>query len=139
MYMTKYHKKITITSLALCIISIGIIVASKRFINPVFAHYRYPSFFDNYNTWKSGRIKSNDTMGQVLRAMNTTKTTFNESTETGEQFVDINGDGLLDFLYFSKTPSDTQPGIVNKTALFINKGNFTFEPVYKCFIIPDGS
>ncbi len=123
-----------IISLALCIISIGIVVISKRFINPAFAHYRYPSFFDNYETWKSGKLKPNDTIGQVLRAMNTTKTTFNESTETGEQFVDINGDGLLDFLYFSITPSDTAPGSLNKTALFINKGNFTFEPIYKCVV-----
>lgn len=40
--------------------------------------------------------------------------------------TDINGDGLVDFLYSRNDPV--------RRAILINNGNYTFKTVYKCAI-----
>ncbi len=40
--------------------------------------------------------------------------------------TDINGDGLVDFLYSRNDPI--------RRAILINNGNYTFKTVYKCAI-----
>jgi hypothetical protein len=45
--------------------------------------------------------------------------------------TDINGDGLVDFLYSRNDPI--------RRAIIINNGNYTFKTVYKCVFDPVGS
>jgi hypothetical protein len=137
--MKKQYRIIMISSLALLIISGSIIIFAKYTLRSTLAHYMRPSFFEDFATWySSSKRKTNNTLGDVVSAMNTTKTTFSDIVEAGEQFVDINGDGLLDFLYYGKA-SFGNPWTDEKSAVFINKGNFSFDPIYKCVIYsPDG-
>ncbi len=57
---------------------------------------------------------------------NTTNVTG--TAANGITMTDINGDGLVDFLY-SKND-------LPRRAIIVNNGNYTFKTVYKCAIDP---
>lgn len=46
--------------------------------------------------------------------------------------TDINGDGLVDFLYSSNGTADVNGNKNNYRSIIVNNGNYTFKSVYKC-------
>jgi hypothetical protein len=49
-----------------------------------------------------------------------------QGTINGITMTDINGDGLVDFLYSRNDPI--------RRAIMINNGNYTFRTVYRCAV-----
>lgn len=134
-------RTILLFSLALIVVGAGIIAIHYTFFRSAFAQNRQPSFFSDYASWGSGSIKIKDSpMWRILTALNTSRTVWIDNVDAGSQFVDLNGDGLLDFLY-AQYVWDVCDGCNDQTtspremrfAAFINKGNFSFEPIYKCY------
>ena len=114
----------------------------------------HPVFFHDYKKWQSGPLKTNDKTRDLLDALSTVVSPFSNTTEEkpnyeiGSQFVDLNGDSLVDFLlrqsegnisgqYDSdcdhNNSSSTKHGF-SEYVIFINQGNFQVKPVYKCDI-----
>lgn len=97
-------------------------------------------FFEDHRDWPhsvSGR--QGDTTRQLLNALNTTANPFNtpiSQYERGFQFVDLNGDGLVDFLFFQKEENLSNEQFTydsDQYVILINQGDFTLEPEYKCY------
>lgn len=55
-------------------------------------------------------------------------------TITGTNFVDINGDGLIDIMYNSYL---TNAG--GYLGILVNTGDYSFKPVYKCRVVTTGA
>lgn len=88
-------------------------------------------FFDNYLNWpKSFYQKSDDTASMMLDLLwvNATQAQW---TINGVTLTDINGDGLVDFLYSRTDPI--------RRIIIVNNGNFTFKISYKCAIDASGT
>lgn len=80
--------------------------------------------FSNYLLWnKSLYQKSDDTASMMLELLGVSSAQ-SQGTINGVTMTDINGDGLVDFLY---SRNDTI-----RRAIIINNGNYTFKTVYKC-------
>ena len=84
--------------------------------------------FDTYLIWtKSGYPKITDTATLILDLLAVSATSSN-GTINGVTMTDINGDGLVDFLYSRSDPV--------RRAIIVNNGNYTFRVTYKCAIDP---
>jgi hypothetical protein len=72
---------------------------------------------DVYKSWQSSpRTRTGDYMRPILSNM------------VGLNYVDINGDGLVDILY-----NTNNNGIwASYSGIFVNTGEYNFKPVYKC-------
>jgi hypothetical protein len=82
--------------------------------------------FDTYLLWaKSNYPKISDTSTLVLDLLSVSATSSN-GTINGVTMTDINGDGLVDFLYSRNDPI--------RRAIIVNNGNYTFKTAYKCAI-----
>ncbi|MBP9812367.1 hypothetical protein KBC86_03220 [Candidatus Gracilibacteria bacterium] len=97
------------------------------------------SLFADYTFWPSSTYsKSNDSTYMILELLNLSKQRTDSFSYQGYgagwslsssnpiTMTDINGDGLVDFLYSQSDPM--------RRAIIINNGNFTFRAVYKCAI-----
>jgi hypothetical protein len=93
--------------------------------------------FADYTLWaKSAYPKPNDTASMVLELLSTVQRTnsynneifqwYSISTWNNITMTDINGDGLVDFLYSLPNPG--------RRAIIVNNGNYTFKTTYKCAI-----
>ena len=83
-------------------------------------------FFDDYLTWqKSSQQRPLDSTYMLLSLL-WVSATSSQGTINGMTMTDINGDGLVDFLYSRNDPI--------RNAIVVNNGNYTFKPVYKCAI-----
>ncbi len=72
--------------------------------------------WEAYVSWRySSELKQNDTTFTMLNFL---------SSSTNGQFVDINGDGLVDLLYNNST---------GRKAIMLNNGDLTFTLAYKCY------
>lgn len=81
--------------------------------------------FDSYGSWPSSTtLKSTDTMVQVL---------FQMRSDTRSSSVDINGDGLTDVLHHEYNGVSFQDA-QGRFGVFLNKGNLTYDLVYKCYV-----
>lgn len=92
------------------------------------------SLFADYPLWvKSNYAKPNDTTSMILDLISVNSAssipgqpvTINWAVN-GITITDINGDGLVDFLYSVNSPV--------RRAIIINNGNYTFKIAYKCAI-----
>ncbi len=82
--------------------------------------------FDDYTYWtKSNYPRFNDTATLVLDLLWVSAASTN-GTINGVTLTDINGDGLVDFLYSRNDPV--------RRSIIINNGNYTFKIAYKCAI-----
>jgi hypothetical protein len=87
------------------------------------------TIFDDYLSWaKSTKPKLNDSAFLVLGMLGYNTTNVTGTASNGITMTDINGDGLVDFLY-SKND-------LPRRLIIINNGNYTFKTVYKCAIDP---
>ncbi len=94
--------------------------------------------FSDYLLWsKSFYPKSNDTTNMMLELLGVNLQTtsygpswlyqwYSVSASNNITLTDINGDGLVDFVYSMANPV--------RRAIIINNGNYTFKVVYKCAI-----
>jgi hypothetical protein len=95
--------------------------------------------FRNYTLWtKSTFPKNDDSTAMILELLNTAKQRsdsynyawqlqwYSLSSGNSITMTDINGDGLVDFLYSNSDPI--------RRAILVNNGNYTFKTVYKCAI-----
>ena len=96
--------------------------------------------FKNYKTeWPSSDgPRANDPYRSLLQL---TPISFNSAGNhgTGSNFVDINGDGLVDLLYINHGTSyfnSQNIGWVQKYAVLIHKGN-GLDVIYKCVVHND--
>lgn len=87
------------------------------------------------NVWKvygSPDPKPNDYVWSMLSSIPTTPLSplrMNPGDPLrGHQFVDLNGDGLVDFVYKDTTVGGEQVQV----GVYMNKGNFSFEQRYYC-------
>lgn len=84
--------------------------------------------FDNYLLWyKSLFPKQNDSTSLILDLL-AVSASASQWTINGITMTDINGDGLVDFLYSRNDPV--------RRAILVNNGNYTFRTVYRCTIDP---
>lgn len=84
--------------------------------------------FDTYLIWaKSNYPKVTDTATLILDLLAVSATSSN-GTINGVTMTDINGDGLVDFLYSRSDPV--------RRAIIVNNGNYTFKSIYKCAVDP---
>jgi hypothetical protein len=82
--------------------------------------------FDNYTLWqKSSFSKPLDTTSFILDLL-AVSSAASQGTINGITMTDINGDGLVDFLYSRNDPI--------RRAIIVNNGNYTFKIVYKCAV-----
>ncbi len=92
--------------------------------------------FSSYLDWKkSTSAKQNDTTLAFLKMMVTSSTqwvTYSTVYNYPSSLVDVNWDGLVDMLYshYYKINHDSE----YKYAIMVNNGNYTFTPVYRCYI-----
>jgi hypothetical protein len=85
------------------------------------------TIFKDYLLWrKSSYQKPNDSTAMLLDLLGVSATQ-SQGTINGITMTDINGDGLVDFIY---SRSDAPV----KRAIIVNNGNYTFKTVYKCVI-----
>lgn len=85
------------------------------------------TIFKDYLLWrKSSYQKPNDSTSMLLDLL-WVSATQSQGTINGITMIDINGDGLVDFIY---SRSDAPV----KRAIIVNNGNYTFKTVYKCVI-----
>lgn len=90
------------------------------------------NIFDDYTSWPSGgKPKPNDSALLVLTMLGYNTTNTLGTAANGVTLTDINGDGLVDFLY-SKND-------LPRRAIIVNNGNYTFKVVYKCALDPAGN
>lgn len=83
-----------------------------------------PSYFFNITNWPTSTTpKQNDYMKHVLSFVDA----GSGSAILGSQFVDINGDGLLDYLFSQWPNNSTILGVI-----FLNNGSNNFTVGYKC-------
>lgn len=81
-------------------------------------------FFDDYLNWqKSTQQKPLDSTYMLLSLL-WVSAASSQGTINGMTMTDINGDGLVDFLYSRNDPV--------RSAIVVNNGNYTFKSVYKC-------
>ncbi len=84
-----------------------------------------PGYFFNMTNWPTSTTpKQDDYMKHVLYFMDLAA----PNGTTGTQFADINGDGLLDYLFAYSWNVSYDFGAV----LFLNNGNNNFTVAYKC-------
>lgn len=82
--------------------------------------------FDNFTLWqKSLYAKPLDTASFILDLLSVSASA-SQGTINGITMTDINGDGLVDFLYSRNDPV--------RRAIVINNGNYTFKTVYRCAV-----
>lgn len=82
--------------------------------------------FDNYTIWaKSNYPKPNDSTAMMLDLLGVSASTT-QWTINGVTMTDINGDGLVDFLYSRNDPV--------RRAIVVNNGDYTFKIAYKCAV-----
>lgn len=90
-------------------------------------------FFASSSSWPSSRrLKDNDSLRWIIEMMVVSKTDIAEEFLTASQFVDLNGDGLNDYLYFYYRPNMSGIGERGYIALQ-NNGDNNFNIIYKCF------
>ena len=97
-------------------------------------------FFASYTSWPSSRrLKDNDSLRWIIEMMVVSKTDITDTFLTASQFVDLNGDGLNDYLYFYYRPNMSGIGERGYIALQ-NTGNNNFDLIYyKCYWYKDNS
>lgn len=136
-----YRRIITLLSLiALCLTMVmdpyGIIsqtktpIAEARNIGPGQAE----SIFNNATTWPGGRYSKQNALFNMLSSLSAIPGNTLDIIKTTpiHQFIDLNGDGLDDLLYYNvtqPTPASSQNVYM---AVLLNKGDLTFEVAYKC-------
>ena len=82
--------------------------------------------FDDYVYWtRSLYPRFNDSASLVLDLLSVSGTGAN-GTINGVTMTDINGDGLVDFLFSRSDPV--------RRAIIVNSGNYSFKIAYKCAI-----
>ena len=83
---------------------------------------------DVYKSWTySPRPKVGDYTRLVLNSI------------TGANFVDINGDGLVDIMYNGIKIEHPFPAGAGYQGILINTGDYNFQPVYKCRVALNGN
>lgn len=87
---------------------------------------KWYNLFANYTLWtKSAFPKSDDSTAMILELLGVSSGQ-SQGTINGITMTDINGDGLVDFLYSRNDPI--------RRAIMINNGNYTFRTVYRCAV-----
>ena len=90
--------------------------------------------FSDYTLWtKSLFQKPNDTTYMMLDLLGVSPGS-SQGTINGTTMTDINGDGLVDFLYSVNGTADYYGNRNNYRSIIINNWNYTFKSVYKCAI-----
>ncbi len=82
------------------------------------------NFFANLYLWrKSAYPNPNDSAAMLLELLGVSAGA-SQGTINGMSVIDVNGDGLVDFVYSRNDPV--------RRAIIVNNGNYTFKIVYKC-------
>ena len=84
------------------------------------------NLFTEYLTWTKSMYPKTDDSTSFLFELLAVNAGSSQGTINGMSMIDINGDGLVDFLYSRNDPV--------RRAIIVNQGNFTFKTVYKCAI-----
>ena len=80
----------------------------------------------NYTSWpSSNELKEDDTMYQSLYTL---YFSYSNNQNNTQSLTDINGDGLIDILFYYYSSISDNVGLV-----LINNGNLGFDLVYKCY------
>lgn len=103
---------------------------------PILANGKLQFLEDDHTSWpSSSNPKPNDYTRSVLEMQNTTMT-MDRGRQNSAQFIDLNGDGLNDFIYFDDL--NQQNNSVRSMAIMKNKGDYSFDTVYKCYFTVSG-
>lgn len=122
-------KKHTVYQLAIGTLLVALGAISVYVLKPVLetrAGFGIPNLdiFEAYGSWPgSGTLKSTDTMAQALFSLASNSNAWASS-------MDINGDGLADVVKHEINCMGSNGTC--RLGVFLNKGNFTFDLVYKC-------
>lgn len=138
---SKKIKKISIT-VAVIVFSVGL---GYVFSQPSFVLSTNPDIAGQevFKNWETEWISSDTgiTDDPYRSFMQLTPLVFaSNGAGRGSNFVDINGDGLVDLLYLGQDTSHSNTGAytgwIQRIAVLINNGN-RFDVVYKCVIRND--
>jgi hypothetical protein len=104
-------------------------------------YYLDPFDSGEYNSWtRSTTLKSSDKMLGALYQLayfHDENPQYATSTSQKYSFTDINGDGLVDFLYHDIRDSSVTNKILNGVgtyAVYLNDGNANWTLNYKCYV-----
>ena len=97
-----------------------------QWINPTNQFTTTSNLFADYALWvKSAYPKPNDSANMILELLGVSSGQ-SQGTINGITMTDINGDGLVDFLYSRNDAI--------RRAIIVNNGNYTFKTTYKCAV-----
>ena len=95
-----------------------------------------PTCLDNFTTWKtSGTYKNNAKWNVDFMPFNNPGANM-PGIVSRESFVDLNGDGLADYLFTERSPYLGNGAIMGGSCVYLNNGS-GFNLAYKCYV--DGS
>jgi hypothetical protein len=84
------------------------------------------NFFVNYLLWKKSTFPNPSDSAAMLLELLGVSASASQGTINGMSVIDVNGDGLVDFVYSRNDPI--------RRAIIVNNGNYTFRVTYKCAI-----
>ena len=85
----------------------------------------------------SNTPKPNDSLRSILEMLATSKTNVEDGQGISSQFVDLNGDGLVDFIHMTVGPDDKYQNPI--MGVMKNNGNYSFGLIYQCAVSRQGS
>lgn len=140
-YQTSFAETVSATSIEqqvgrLATALEGLLVQSKQpaMSQTMWANWgvKNPTCLDNYGTWKKSNVYTNKAKWNVDFIPHTGVTSNTSTQPSKDSFVELNGDGLPDYIYTERTNTPYNSTKYGGSCVYLNNGS-GFDLAYKCY------